>query len=367
MNKILIVTAMVLSFWTMPVHAQEIMEAPSMQPFFILPESYTTAIVEQMSSDNNGGQNVQLKISGGEEEGKIVTIQHGDVISLRDDQRVSEGEHVIITKAENGEIEEYQIIDTYRLPGVALVVILFLGTIIMFGRKQGIMSIVGLGFTVLVLMWYIIPSILNGGNPFIVSLIGAGIIATTSIYLAHGVKKRTTIALISTIITLIIAAILSIIFVDLTHLSGAGTGESFFLQFGGLDVINLKGLLLGGIIIGALGVLDDITTAQSAAIEEIAKANPRLQAKELYSRGISIGKEHIASLVNTLVLAYAGASFPLLILFSVEDLEPFWVTLNHEYMVEEIIRTLVGSTALIFAVPITTYLAARAFAKPQRT
>lgn len=356
-----------MALWATPVHAQEMMDAPSMQPFFILPESYTTAVVERIAPDNDGAQDVQLKISGGEEKGKIVTIKHGDVVSLREDQRVSEGDSVVITKAENGEVEEYQIIDKYRLPGVALVAFLFLITIIAFGRKQGIMSIIGLGFTVIVLMWYIIPSILSGGNPFIVSIIGAGIIATISIYLAHGFKKRTTIALISTIVTLIIAAILAIIFVDLTRLSGAGTGESFFLQFGGLDVINLKGLLLGGIIIGALGVLDDITTAQSAAVEEIAKANPKLKIKELYSRGISIGKEHIASLVNTLVLAYAGASFPLLILFSVEDLEPFWVTLNHEYMVEEIIRTLVGSTALIFAVPITTYLAARAFAKPQRT
>ncbi|HIE56583.1 MAG TPA: YibE/F family protein, partial [Chromatiaceae bacterium] len=304
-----------------------------------------------------------LKILGGEEEGKIVTVKHGDIISLREDQRVKEGDNVVITKAESGDIEEYEIIDKYRLPGVALVALLFFITAIAFGRKQGLMSIIGLAITVIVLIWYIIPSIVNGGNPFVVSLIGAGVIAATSIYMSHGFKKRTTIAFLSTIITLVISAILSIIFVDLTRLSGAGTEESFFLQFGTLDFINLKGLLLGGIIIGALGVLDDITTAQSTAVEEIAKANPKLGIKELYKRGTSIGKEHIASLVNTLVLAYAGASFPLLILFSVEGIEPFWVTLNHEYMVEEIVRTLVGSTALIFAVPITTYLAARTFSK----
>lgn len=213
------------------------------------------------------------------------------------------------------------------------------------------------------LVGFIIPSIIGGNNPFVMSLLGSGVIASASLYLSHGFSKRTTIALISTLLTLVLAAVLSIIFVEITRLSGAGTEESFFLQFGPLEQLNLKGLLLGGIIIGALGVLDDITTAQSAAVEEIHNANPKLSAKDLYKRGLSVGKEHIASLVNTLVLAYAGASFPLLLLFSIEDVEPFWVTLNHEYMVEEIVRTLVGSTALIFAVPITTYLAARAFTK----
>lgn len=362
MRKLLLSIGLITILWAAPVHAQDVSDE-SMQPFFILPESYTTAVVERVTSSNDGTQNVQIKILGGEEEGKVVTIKHGDIISLRDDQRVTEGDNIVITKAESGDIVEYEIVDKYRLPGVMLVALLFFIAAIAFGRKQGLASIVGLGITVVVLVWFIIPSIVNGGNPFVVSLVGAGVIAATSIYMSHGFKKRTTIAFISTIVTLIISAILAIIFVDLTRLSGAGTEESFFLQLGAFDVINLKGLLLGGIIIGALGVLDDITTAQSAAVEEIAKANPKLGLKELYKRGTSIGKEHIASLVNTLVLAYAGASFPLLILFSMDGIEPFWVTLNHEYMVEEIVRTLVGSTALIFAVPITTYLAARAFAK----
>ena len=120
---------------------------------------------------------------------------------------------------------------------------------------------------------------------------------------------------------------------------------------------NLRGLLLGGIILGALGVLDDITTGQAAAVDELRRANPAFPVRELYRRGLSVGTEHITSLVNTLFLAYAGASLPLFILFTIYDEAPLWVTLNSEFIAEELVRTLVGSVALILAVPITTILA----------
>lgn len=366
MRKIFVSAVMAVSLWAIPAYAQDDTEAVLMQPFFMVPESYTTAVVENVTEESDGGQGVQMRILNGDEENKIVTVKYGDIYVLREDQKVKEGDNLVITKATSGDTIEYQIIDKYRLPAVAIIAFLFFAVVIAFGRKKGFTSIIGLGLTVLVLIWYIIPSIVGGGNPFIVSLIGATVIAFASLYLSHGFNKRTSIALLSTFVTLVISAILSVIFVDLTRLSGAGTEDSFFLQFAGLDVINLKGLLLGGIIIGALGVLDDITTAQAATVEEIHKADPKLTIQELYKRGTSVGKEHIASLVNTLVLAYAGASFPLLILFSIEGAEPLWVTLNHENIVEEIVRTLVGSTSLIFAVPITTYLAARAFTKSQR-
>ena len=125
-----------------------------------------------------------------------------------------------------------------------------------------------------------------------------------------------------------------------------------------LENIDLKGLLLGGIIIGALGVLDDVTTGAAAAVDEIYKANPAFTFTELYQRGLSVGREHITSLVNTLALAYIGASFPLLLLFTTNAAQPLWVALNAENIVEEVIRTLVGSTTLILAVPITTALMA---------
>lgn len=195
------------------------------------------------------------------------------------------------------------------------------------------------------------------------SMIGALVIALFSIYLAHGLNRRTTIALISTLLTLGIASGLAILFVKAGKLFGLGSEEAFYIQqLGSLADLNLQGLLLGGIILGALGVLDDITTAQTAAVYEIKRANSALTVRELYNRGISVGREHISSLVNTLFLAYAGASLPLFLFFTVGgSTQPLWVTLNSEFIAEEVVRTLVGSIALMLAVPITTFLAANYF------
>ena len=164
-------------------------------------------------------------------------------------------------------------------------------------------------------------------------------------------------------ITLGIAAALSIISVSLAKLSGAAQEEASYLHLEALPTLDLRGLLLGGIIIGALGILDDVTTAQVAVVDELKKANPSLSHGELYRRGISVGQEHIASLINTLVLAYAGASFPLLLVFALDKTIPLWVSLNAEFIAEEVVRTLVGSIALVFAVPISTFLAAYFFSR----
>ena len=201
----------------------------------------------------------------------------------------------------------------------------------------------------------------------LVSLIGSVGIACTSLYLAHGLNRRTTIALMSTMITLVLSTLLAVAFVHLAKLFGMGAEESVFLQVGTLQQVNLRGLLLGGIIIGALGVLDDITTAQTAAIDELSKANATLGFSELYRAGTSIGREHIASLINTLALAYVGASLPVLLLFSINQEMPWWVIVNSEFVAEEIVRTLVGSSTLLFAVPISTWIAAKTFAYGKHT
>jgi uncharacterized membrane protein len=146
-------------------------------------------------------------------------------------------------------------------------------------------------------------------------------------------------------------------------LSGGATEEAFYLQYNKtLENINLQGLFLGGVLIGTLGVLDDITTAQTAVVAELKRANNSLSWKELYIRSLSVGREHIASLVNTLAFAYIGASFPVFLSYIFASNLPWWVLLNSDQIVEEIIQTLVGSSALVVAVPVSSYLAARWFA-----
>ena len=190
---------------------------------------------------------------------------------------------------------------------------------------------------------------------------GGIMIIFISLYLAHGFNKRTSLALVSTLITFHLALGFGYLALNGARLFGMGSEEALLLTYTDLGVgIDLRGLLLGAIVIGALGVLDDITTAQTATVEEIHKADKKLSVKELYKRGLSVGHEHIASLVNTLVLAYVGVAFPVLLLL-MDTNEPFWVILNNEFMAEEVGRTLVGSLTLVLAVPIATGLAAHVY------
>lgn len=271
------------------------------------------------------------------------------------------GDRVIIGKSTIAGQETYYISDVYRLHGLIWVAIALLVLTIAFVGKRGWFAIAGLVVSYLVIVYYLVPQVLSGAPPLTTAFIAALGIATVSLFLAHGIYLRTTVAFLSTLMTIGLSLALSHIVVASTRLSGLGTEEAFYLQYvGDGGPIDLRGLLLGGILIGTLGVLDDITTAQAAAVEEIHRANHRLGFKELYQRGISVGREHIISLVNTLVLAYTGAALPLILLFTVYP-QPIWVTLNNEIIVEELVRMLIGSIALVLSVPFTTLLAAYLF------
>lgn len=305
-------------------------------------------------------QVVMVNLLNGPKQGTDLDVEYG---GLNDNQKLKEGDKIIVV-APNGtdDLDKFYIFDRYRLGPLYLIIGFFIALTIVFARWHGVTSLLGLAASVLILTVFIVPQILAGKNPLIIILSGSLLIATVSIYLAHGWHRRTSVAVVSTLITISIALGLSVVFVWMTHLFGMGSEEALYLQTAPIQGINLQGLLLGGIIVGVLGVLDDITTAQAAAVDEIAKANPRLSRSQLFQRGLSVGKEHIASLVNTLALAYAGASFPTLLLFVIYQ-RPFWVVMNTEAIAEEVVRTLVGSIALMFAVPITTGLAAYFLAK----
>ncbi len=328
-----------------------------------------TAITEEGEKEVEPGlwqmyQIIELEIINGDEKGKKILIDHGGSFAITEGQKVRTGEYLVIAKTPDlpGSRSVYYVIDKYRINGLALVIAIFFATAIYFGRKRGVSAIIGLFFTVLAIFYYIIPQILQGGNPLLICIAGAIPILLVSLYISHGFSRRTSIAVISGFIVLGLAVVIDLVFVYVTKLAGNGTEEAFYLQFGAVN-LNLRGVLLGGIIIGVLGVLDDITTAQSAAIEEISKADQSLSFSELYFRGMSIGREHIASLINTLVLAYVGVSFPFLLLYASQKTQALWMTFNSSFVAEEIVRTLVGSTALVLAVPITTVIAAWVYGK----
>jgi uncharacterized membrane protein len=304
-------------------------------------------------------QKIEVEILNGSEKGKHVSVNNGGSFVIGKYEPVKKGQIIVLDKPLHSAKDDfYYIVDSYRLNRLFLIVLAFFGLAIFFGRKKGLTSILGLLFSVLVIFYFIIPKIIHGGiNPLLVTLIGSVVIMIFSLYLAHGFNKRTSVALLGSVLTLILAVGIDLFFVYFTKLTGMGSEESVFLQISNSS-IDLRMLLLSGIIIGVLGVLDDVTTGQAAIIDELHDANPNLSVSELYRRGLSVGREHIASLINTLVLAYVGVSFPLILLFTIQKSQPLWLTLNSNFIAEEVVRTVVGSSALILAVPITSILAA---------
>ncbi|HXH23196.1 MAG TPA: YibE/F family protein [Dehalococcoidia bacterium] len=269
------------------------------------------------------------------------------------------GDRVLVSRVDGPGGPAYFIEDYVREGGLWWLALAFGALVLVIGRRQGLAALFGMAISLAVILRFIIPGIVAGHDPVIISVAGAGAIMASSLYIAHGMNRKTTTALLGTMLGLAITAILARFSIELVALTGLADEESATLNIITEGGINPEGLLLAGIIIGALGVLDDVTIAQASSVYEIRAANPLLPAAELYRRAMNIGRDHIASTVNTLFLAYAGAALPLLIILSLQA-EPAGVLLNREFLATEIARTLVGSIGILAAVPLTTALAALA-------
>jgi uncharacterized membrane protein len=210
----------------------------------------------------------------------------------------------------------------------------------------------------LVLVWFVLPAVLDGRNPLAVAVVGSAAIAFLALYLAHGFTTMTTVALLGTLASLAITAGLAELFVGLAQLSGFASEEAVVVQVGAAR-IDLAGIILGGVVIGALGAIDDMTVTQASAVWELRAANPSMSRRSLARSGLRIGRDHVASTVNTLALAYAGASMPVLLLLVLSG-QAVATVVSGEVIATEIVRTLVGSIGLVAAVPLTTWLAAAA-------
>jgi len=327
---------------------------------------YARAKVRRIDQEETRGEGIfqqfTAEILSGPDKGKLVEVSIGATFVVPVSFAVSEGDTVVLTQVRIDSELRYEFVEQYRLGAVGWVFVIFILLVVIFAGWKGARSVLGLGLSVGVIGGFIVPQLLLGKNPLFICLIGSLVILCVTIYLAHGFTLRTHIALLSACITLTIALVASQVIVAFTHLFGLGSEEAFFLQYD-LASLDLRGLLLGGMVIGLLGVLDDSTTAQAAAIFELKRANASFTFRDLYARGSRIGREHITSLVNTLALAYVGASLPLVVLVTLNMRGHLWVVLNSELFVEEIVRTLVGSSALVLAVPITTLIAAKIFAR----
>ncbi|CCF86089.1 YibE/F family protein [Nitrolancea hollandica] len=305
-------------------------------------------------------QRLSVRLTTGDRVGELVTVDIGIIDLNTANQQFEPGDTVFLAHtpaAGPGQFEHFVLIDRARGTPLALLAALFAFFIVLTSRWKGVRSLIGMAFTFAVIVWFLIPRLLNGGSPVGTSIAAAFAIFTVTLFLVHGIGRMTVAAMAGTSLSLLITGGLASIFVDISHLTGLASEEAALLQasIGGRG-LNPQGLLLGGIIIGALGVLDDVTVTQSSTVFELRKANPNLSVSRLFRSGLKVGRDHIATTVNTLVLAYVGASLPLMLLFTQSD-QPFLQIVNREIVAEEIVRTLVGTLGLISAVPLTTSIA----------
>ncbi|MFG3589033.1 YibE/F family protein [Streptomyces sp. NPDC047990] len=294
-----------------------------------------------------------VRVDTGKDKGRTFT----EIVQPDQSRQLHQGEKVVVAYEPSAPKNlQYSVTDVNRKFPMALLAGIFALAVVVVGRLRGLMALIALAVSFLVLTLFILPAILEGANPLVVAVVGASAIMLIALYMCHGLSARTSVAVLGTLLSLVLIGVLGSVFIGWAALTG-NTDDNTGLIHGLYPSIDMSGLLLAGVIIGSLGVLDDVTVTQTSAVWELHEANPTMGWRGLYRAGIRIGRDHIASVVNTLVLAYAGAALPLLLLFSIAQ-SSVGAVANSELVAEEIVRTLVGSIGLVASVPVTTALAA---------
>ena len=299
---------------------------------------------------------VRFEISEGPDDGERVTLLMADPVP-------GVGTRVRLYKVDippevedDPNIEPYSFADFERRGTLLGLAVAFCAAVIALGRWRGMRALIGLGASLAVVLFFIVPAILDGKSPVGVAIVGSLAVMLATMALAHGIGPKTVAASLGTAVSLLLTIGLAVAFTDLAHLSGFSSEEAAFLRIN-VSGISLEGLVIAGMVIAALGVLDDVTISQASTVLALHQANPQQSFTVLFRRALSVGRDHIAATVNTLVLAYAGASLTVLLVFSVGNAS-FGTALNGEAVAEPVVGMLVGSIGLVAAVPVTTALAA---------
>lgn len=268
------------------------------------------------------------------------------------------GDQVLVSEAINQDgSKKYFVTDFVRRGYLYLLALIFCVIIIIIGKTKGIKSLLGLAISFLIIVKFILPKILDGSNPLYIGLVGAFFMLTIMIYLSEGWNRKSHLSILSVLFSLLITLILSLLFTNLTRLSGLSEDATFLIGLS-KNAIDFRGLLLAGMMVGVIGVLDDVIVSQIEAVNQIKEANPKMDNKSVFKAAFKIGNTHLGTMVNTLFLTYAGTSLPLLLLFIVNQgtAVSFSQVINNELIATEIVRTLVGSIGVAASMPIATYL-----------
>ena len=306
-------------------------------------------------------QLVTMRLTSGPDEGREVEMRLGATGLI--DPDLDPGDDIKVTETPDpppGAAPlpggEFALTDFQRGTPMLVLALIFVAVVLLFARLRGALSLTGLALSLAVVLLFIVPAILDGEPPLAVAVVGSLAVALITIPLVHGLGPQSIAALLGTASSLLLTALLASVFTAAAHLTGFSSDEASYLQLTGAD-ISLEGLLLAGMVVGALGVLDDVTVTQASTVMALRRANPRLGFTDLAARAMRVGRDHVSATVNTLVLAYVGASLPVLLIFSSADLG-LRDALELEVVATEVVATLVGSIGLIAAVPVTTALAA---------
>lgn len=325
---------------------------------------YVKALVQSVNNKQEAGgaltQRLKVAIQEGEDRNQVVDITYGIAPISVATRQLQTGDQIILLRnpGQDGQRATYTVLEKYRLDTLVFIAILFALFLFAVGGWRGLGALISLAFSIVVLLFFTIPQLANGANILIITIVTALGIGTVSMFLSHGWNQRSRLAWGSMIITLLTAINLSVWAVEAAKLSGLAGEESQYLQFSSFASINFVGVIVASVIIASIGVLDDVTSSQAAVVDELHKANPKLTIFELFTRSMSVGREHIASMVNSLILVYLGTSFATFLVLFGGNLYPLAVTLNLEKISQEIVSSLVVSASLTLAVPITSFLTA---------
>jgi uncharacterized membrane protein len=320
--------------------------------------------VLETSCPGLGNQRCQLvtaRLTSGPHAGERIQLQLSAIRSLEPD--LDPGDDIRVTEAPEPPAGQaaiagpaYAFYDFQRGTPILVLAVAFAAIVVLFGRLRGALSLVGLGTSLALVLVFVVPAILDGKSPLAVAIVGSLAVALITIPLAHGRGSKTLAAVLGTAASLLLTALLALIFTKAAHLTGFSNEQAAALDLAGAN-ISLEGLVLAGMVIGALGVLDDVTVSQASTVMALRSTNPTLRFGQLFAVAQRVGRDHVSATVNTLVLAYVGAALPILLIFSSSDLG-FGDALTAEVVATQVVATLVGSIGLIAAVPLTTALAA---------
>ncbi len=296
-------------------------------------------------------QELRIELQEGQRKGEVVSLENEQLI-------LEKGDEIFVNHLVLIDGSEYFVFkDVERRSPLVVIVLIFIALIVWLSGRQGVRAIISLGVSISAIIFLLVPALLAGYSPALTSLVISGLILSFTLFFTHGFKPRVVITFFGTFGAVLVTCLVAWIWVEWMRFTGFNDDASVYLNFATGGKLDLTGLLLGSIIIGLLGLLDDVAITQASVVQQLKTANAKLGFKDLYDSAIKVGRDHVGSLVNTLAFAYVGASLPLILMLSFSESSMFTI-INQEIVAAEILRIIVGSIGLILAVPFTTVMAA---------